>query len=200
MELVPIEEIAPDATFRLREPGDVSELASAIGRLGQLTPVDLRPLPGDGNRLQVVCGFRRMEALRMLQRERVLARVHRPLDDVDAWGLALGSTLFEEPWAPADREGIAARVREHLPWAKLPAAPRAQAPAPASPAPAPTTLPPVGSPAFARALALRIHDLDRDVAAAHGAWAGLPAEGRRQILDQLRYLVQIFPFLEKENR
>ena len=126
MEHVPLDEVSLDATFRLREPGDVSELATAIGRLGQLTPVDLRPLPavdGEGRRYQVVAGFRRMEALRLLQRERVLARVHPSLPDGEAWALALAGPLFTRPWSPSDLEAVAGQVRARLPWAV--AAPRA---------------------------------------------------------------------------
>jgi len=217
VEHVAIEEIAPDATFRLRETGDVSGLASAIGRLGQLTPVDLRPLPGagEGARFQVVAGFRRMEALRMLQRERVLARIHDPLRDEDAWALALHRALFAEPWTAADLDAIADRVGQQLPWAvpvlaarrkalgKPAAAPApvpapAAKPAPAPPAPRPTlAADPAG---FTRALAVRAYELNREVAAAYAAWGTLPAEGRRLVLEQLRYLVRLQPMLEKERR
>ena len=102
-------------------PGDVSELAVAIGRLGQLTPVELRPLPrpdGEGKRFQVVSGFRRVEALRLLQRDRVLARVHAGLPDEDAWALALSGPAFGQPWSPADLDAVAAKVRAHVPWAE----------------------------------------------------------------------------------
>ena len=212
---VPLEEIAPDLTFRLRDPGDVSELASAIGRLGQLTPVELRPLPGagEGKRFQVVAGFRRMEALRMLQRERVLARVHPSLPDADAWALALAGNLFAEPWSPADLDAAAGQVRAHLPWAapalealrrragaKGATAPAAKAPAEKGPAAAPRTRPTGDPSSLAHSLAVRAHELNGDVAAAYEAWGAVPAEGRRLVLEQLRYLAQILPLLEKENR
>jgi hypothetical protein len=219
VEHVPIDEIAPDATFRLRETGDVSELAVAIGRLGQLTPVDLRPLPrpaGEGKRFQVVTGFRRIEALRLLQRDRVLARVHQSLSDEDAWALALSGPAFGQPWSPADLDAVAARVRALLPWAEptLAAARRrsgekgatpARAAAPAAapaPAPAPAALPrPADDPAaFAHGLAVRAYELNGEVAAAYESWGALPRDGRRLILEQLRYLVRILPLLEKENR
>jgi hypothetical protein len=222
VEHVPLDEIAADPTYRLREPGDVAELAAAIGRLGQLTPVDLRPLPagadaGEGKRWQVVAGFRRLEALRLLQRERVLARVHPSLSDDDAWALALAAPLFSEPWSPADLDGVAARVGERLPWAtpaleairgragsgKARAAPApspesATTSAPASTTPRPR---PAADPAgFARGLAVRAFELNGDVAAAYEAWGALPPEGRRLVLEQLRWLHQVFPLLEKENR
>src|SRR5512138_2512397 len=92
VRFVPLSELSDDATFRLRDEGDVAPLAASIGRLGQLVPVEVRPLPGasaEGPSLQLVAGFRRVAALRMLARDRVLARVHDTLDDDDAWGIAL---------------------------------------------------------------------------------------------------------------
>jgi hypothetical protein len=115
--------IAGDVTFRLREEGDVAALAASVGRLGQLAPVELRPIPGappGGPRYQVVAGFRRLAALRLLMRERVLARVHDRLSDEDAWGVALSQALLTEPL-----DGDALRVlRERVadaglaPWAE----------------------------------------------------------------------------------
>jgi hypothetical protein len=207
---VPLEEIAPDLTFRLRDPGDVSELATAIGRLGQLTPVELRPLPGagEGKCFQVVAGFRRMEALRMLQRDRVLARVHPSLPDADAWALALAGNLFAEPWSPADLDAASERIRAHLPWAapaldalrRRPAAKGATTPSVRAPAAAPRTRPPGDPSSLAHSLAVRAYELNGDVAAAYEAWGAVPAEGRRLVLEQLRYLTKILPLLEKENR
>jgi hypothetical protein len=201
VEHVPLDEIAPDATFRLREPGDVSELAVAIGRLGQLTPVDLRPLPrqaGDGKRWQVVAGFRRMEALRLLQRDRVLARVHPSLPDEDAWALALAGSLFTEPWSPGDLEAVAGQVRAHIPWAGPALAALRRRPGEKGPAPRPR---PVTDPAAAaHGLAVRAYELNGEVAKAYESWGALPPEGRRLVLEQLRYLVRLFPLLEKENR
>jgi ParB-like chromosome segregation protein Spo0J len=116
---VPLAAVGDDATFRVRPEGDVSHLAASIGRLGQLSPVELRPDPAAPGRYQVVAGFRRLAALRMLMRERVLARVHEQLDDADAWGIALGQALLTEP---LDGEALVA-LRQRLadtgvaPWA-----------------------------------------------------------------------------------
>ncbi len=116
---VPLAAVADDATFRVRPEGDVSHLAASIGRLGQLSPIELRPDPATPGRYQVVAGFRRLAALRMLMRERVLARVHEKLSDEDAWGIALGQALLTEP---LDGEALRA-LRERLaqsgvaPWA-----------------------------------------------------------------------------------
>lgn len=114
VEFVPLAAVADDATFRLREEGDVAALAGSIGRLGQLVPIELRPLPGtpEGGRprFQVVSGFRRLAALRLLMRDRVLARVHRTLSDEDAWALALGPALLTEPLAGEALDALRARV------------------------------------------------------------------------------------------
>jgi ParB-like chromosome segregation protein Spo0J len=123
VEFVPLVAISADAAFRLREPGDVSALAGSIARLGQLAPVELRPLPGAGDgpvRFQVVAGFRRLAAVRLLSRGRVLARVHARLDEEDAWSLALTQALLGAPLAAAELEALRARLAERrlAPWAE----------------------------------------------------------------------------------
>ena len=122
VEFVPLSAIDGDATFRLREEGDVSALAASLGRLGQLVPLELRPLPGSAGaapRYQVVSGFRRIAALRLLRRERALARVHPSFSDEDAWGLALSQALLTEPLDRAAVEGLRARLEPAgvAPWA-----------------------------------------------------------------------------------
>jgi ParB-like chromosome segregation protein Spo0J len=215
VEHVPLDAIAADATFRLREPGDVSGLAAAIGRLGQLEPLDLRPLPapdGEGKRLQVVRGFRRLAALRLLQRERVLARVHEGLADGDAWALALAGPLFGEAWGAAELDSLAPAVKRWLPWAEpvLAAARKraagGKAPPAAAPVPAAAAVPAADAPepadpaAFTRRLAVRTYELNGEMALAYERWSALPAEGRGLVLEQLRYLFRLYPLLDRENR
>jgi hypothetical protein len=259
---VPLDEIAADDAFRLRAEGDVSLLAASIGRLGQLAPIELRPWPGvgsDGPRWQVVAGFRRLAALKLLLRDRVLARLHGPLGDDDAWGLALAQALVGEPLGAADLESLRARLEatEVAPWAlelldeALVRAPVAtelrerffeflRGPLPearpaeredggeeeAAPIPTPTanatpavTSAPIGTPTettagapaageemevdaeeFARDLAVRMADLNQDLAAAYGAWKDLPAEGRRLVMAQARYVAELLPYLEDAER
>src|SRR6266545_4283002 len=229
VEFVPLAEIAADPTFRLRDVGDVAALAASIGRLGHLVPVELRPLPAGPEepvRYQVVAGFRRLAALRLLARERVLARVHAALDDDDAWAIALAQARLAAsrtaPWAqdlvdealvrapvePAERERFLAFL--------------AGAPSPAADAPE------VGEPAeveggeleaaaegeadveadpvevtpeeLAEDLAQRMFDVNQDLAVAFDAWAELPEEGRRMIVDQARYVAELFPLLRGGRR
>jgi ParB family transcriptional regulator, chromosome partitioning protein len=218
VERIPLDEVSADATFRLRDPSGIPELASAIGRLGQLEPVDLRPLPegaAPGGRYQLLTGFRRVEALRLLQRDAVLARVHSSLPDQDAWAVALAGPLFTEPWSASELDGIAGALRQRFPWAEPawaaarkraqggkgePAGgekPRAGAPPRGAKAPSPRL--PSDPAGFAHALASRAYALNEDVAAAYEGWGAIPPEGRRLVLEQLRYLARIFPLLERES-
>ena len=227
---VPVEEIAPDERFRLRPEGEVSVLASSIGRLGQLEPVELRPLPGAGDggpRWQLVAGFRRLAALRLLMREQVLARVHESLSDEDAWAVALVQGLTGEPLAEAELLALRDRLAASgaAPWAaELVEEARLRAPLPAEvrerfyeflEGPAPlgpsgtgeretpdeeSAVEEVSAEDFARDLALRMSALNQDLATAYGAWKDLPVEGRRLLLVQARYVAELLPFLEDADR
>lgn len=101
---LPLEEITDDATFRIRPEGDISALATDVARLGQLFPVDVRH--AGPYRYQVICGFRRVAALRFLKRDRVLVRIHEGLSDEDALLLALASAIHA---APVEREALEAK-------------------------------------------------------------------------------------------
>lgn len=85
-----LDEVDSDETFRLREVGDVSSLAQSIAQLGQLFPVEVRLREG---RYQLVTGFRRLAALRMLMRKRILVRVHGELSETDAALLAAADAI-----------------------------------------------------------------------------------------------------------
>jgi ParB-like chromosome segregation protein Spo0J len=124
VEFVPLAAVSADATFRLRAEGDVAALAGSIARLGQLSPVELRTLPGaveaGGARYQVVAGFRRLAAVRLLARGRVLARVHVRLDDDDAWSLSLADALLGEPLSVIELGSLGERLAAAgvAPWAE----------------------------------------------------------------------------------
>ncbi|HTN50872.1 MAG TPA: ParB N-terminal domain-containing protein [Anaeromyxobacter sp.] len=231
---VPLAALSDDRTFQLRDEGDVAGLAASMGRLGQLVPVELRPLPGASGgepRYQVVAGFRRLAALRLLARERVLARVHDRLDDDDAWGLALAQALLAEP---LDREAIRAlgeRLQEEgvATWAgelvdeallrapvepalrerfaefleQLPARRAAGGRAPAAEEeeaePAEDEEVEVTPEELVADLAQRLYEVNADLAVAYEAWSDLPAEGRRQILEQARWIAELVPHLEREG-
>jgi len=212
VEFVDLSAIDEDATFRLREEGDVSALAASLGRLGQLVPLELRPLPGAEDpspRYQVVAGFRRVAALRLLRRERALARVHASLSEEDAWALALSLALLTEP---VDRPSLSA-LRERLeaerlaPWA-APLLTEALWHEPGrseleedSPEEAPPAMVDDGTlevtpEELAADLAARLYEVNQDLAVAYEAWTELPGEGRRAILEQARWLADLLPRLE----
>lgn len=239
VELVPLDQVSADATFRLRPEGDVSALAGSIARLGQLVPVELRPLPGvaagaGGARYQVVAGFRRLAAARLLARGRVLARVHAILDDDDAWSLALTEALLGEPLSLPELGALRDRVAGLgvAPWAEE-LVDEARVRAPVDPelrerflaflegAPAGPSLPPAPDPAaqddagaaaagegpeevtpeqLAELVASGIWRVNQDLDLAVDAWADLPEHGRRQILEQLRYLAELHAFLAGARR
>jgi hypothetical protein len=290
VEFVSLADVDDDPTFRLREPGDLAPLAASIGRLGHLVPVELRPLPGlgpeDPPRYQVVAGFRRLAALRLLARERVLARVHGNLDDDDAWAIALAQALLGEPLRAPELEALRARLagtraggwadelvdealvrapvepeqREALFALLTGGAPPAAAPvsasgdaegdtegdmdelgassssasgasslsprsgpvastgssssslsprsggrvgeggSPAAPEPEPAGPVEVTPEELATELAAKLSDVVQDLAVAFEAWADLPEDGRRAILEQARYVAELYPHLKGDGR
>lgn len=92
--LLPLERVDEDFTYLVRhaaELEDVAALATDLARLGQLFPIDVRLVAPD--RFQIITGFRRVAALRFLQREKVLARLHTDLSDADAMLMALADAI-----------------------------------------------------------------------------------------------------------
>jgi len=67
----------------------------------------------------VVAGFRRLAAVRLLARERVLARLHGTLSDEDAWAVALSDALLREPLSADELASLRARLAaiSLAPWA-----------------------------------------------------------------------------------
>jgi hypothetical protein len=238
VEFVPLAAISAAADFRLRPEGDVTALAGSIARLGQLSPIELRPVPGGatagGARYQVVAGFRRLAAVRLLARGRVLARVHARLDDDDAWALALTAALLGEPLGPGELEALRQRLAGlgTAPWAAelvdealvrapvapelrerflaflqgapggspQPEAPDASAQDAASAAAAAEGPEEVTPEQLAESLATSLWTVSQDLELAVDAWRDLPDTGRRQILDQLRYLAELHAYLAGARR
>ncbi|HYS82037.1 MAG TPA: ParB N-terminal domain-containing protein [Anaeromyxobacteraceae bacterium] len=267
VEFIALEDIGPDEAFRLRPDGDVADLATSLGRLGQLVPVELRPWPGapsEGPRWQVVAGFRRLAAVRLLARERVLARLHAELSDGDAWGVVLTQALLQEPLGEVELGSLRERLEASgvAPWAEelvedalarapvspelresflqfLAAGTRRAGGQDPSPQPSPLTgergevvsslspddgekgevvssLSPDGGEGRVRGddgdpstievtpeelvtdLATRLSAVNQDLAIAFEAWEDLPAEGRRLLVEQARYVAALLPFLEAE--
>jgi ParB-like chromosome segregation protein Spo0J len=108
--LVSLDRVEIDERFRVRAAaeGDVAALATDIARLGQLFPVDLRLKAPD--RFVVITGFRRVAALKFLQREKILARLHTDLSDDDATLLALAEGIHSQPVTRAELRSYRERL------------------------------------------------------------------------------------------
>jgi hypothetical protein len=109
--LIPLDRVDDDRAFLVRSPAeleDVASLATDLARLGQLFPIDVRVQGPD--RFQIISGFRRVAALRFLQRDTVLARLHTDLPDEDAQLMALASAIHGR----AIEAGALLAVRERL--------------------------------------------------------------------------------------
>jgi hypothetical protein len=82
-----------DQTFCLTFGGNLGNLERSIAAVGQTSPLHVRAM--DGERYQLVTGFRRVRVLRQLGRTRVLAAVHpmEKLPDPKAARLAVFDNL-----------------------------------------------------------------------------------------------------------
>lgn len=92
-------DIDPDDTYRFRVFIEVKALAADLAANGQDFPVVVRPM---GERWQLVCGFRRVAALRELGAATVRAVV-RDLDDQAALRLAWSENESRRSYSDVDR-------------------------------------------------------------------------------------------------
>ncbi|HVE81425.1 MAG TPA: ParB/Srx family N-terminal domain-containing protein, partial [Myxococcales bacterium] len=201
--LVALDRVDSDGAFRIRPAGEIDRLAQNIARLGQLFPVELRLKPPD--RYQVICGFRRVEALRFLQRDRVLARLHLDLSDEDALLMALAAAVDQ---APISAEELAqARERLESEGRLTPAAldmlEKAAgggelAPEEVEEAAAEEGEEEVDADELARDAALRMAELNQDLALLADVFASLEPERRRELLQQLAYTADLVAYLEQK--
>ncbi|NMO20708.1 ParB N-terminal domain-containing protein [Pyxidicoccus fallax] len=192
--LLPLEKLVDDTSFRLRPEGDVSGLATDIARLGQLFPVDVRPAGED--RYQLVCGFRRVAALRFLKRDAVQARVHTHLSDEDALLMSLAEAIHATPVEPevleAKREQLesqgrlSAAVRDMLEKALA----------------TEDTLAPEGveeeidADELAAEVSQRLGAINQDLALLADVFAALDESRKAELLMQLRYSSELVAYLE----
>ncbi|MHB8875868.1 MAG: GTPase [Myxococcaceae bacterium] len=198
--LVALDRVEEDASFRLRPEGDVAALATDVARLGQLFPVELRLRPPD--RFQVICGFRRVAALRFLQRDRVLARLHTDLSDEDALLMALASAIHQVPVAAAELTLLRARLEGE---GRLTAAARdmlekalatGEQLAPENFEGEGPDEEEVDADELAADVARRLGAINQDLSALADVFASLDTERRDELLTQLRYSADLVAFLE----
>ncbi|SEM07559.1 ParB-like nuclease domain-containing protein [Stigmatella aurantiaca] len=191
---LPLEQLEEDATFRIRPPGEISALATDIARLGQLFPVDVRAVGQD--RYQIICGFRRVAALRFLKRDRVQARVHEALSDEDALLIALAAAIHANP---VDREELEAK-RESLESAgRLSAAARdmLEKALESDDSLAPESMEEeVDADELAADAAQRLGALNQDLSLLADVFLSLDEARRAELLMQLRYSSELVEYLE----
>jgi ParB-like chromosome segregation protein Spo0J len=194
--MIAIERIDDDDTFRVAADGDISQLATDIARLGQLFPVDLRLKPPD--RFQIICGFRRVAALRFLQRDRVLARLHTDLSDEDALLMALTSAIHARPVTAEELEGVKARLERD---GKLTPATRSMIEKALSPEDdlAPETVDEgeeVDADELAQQVTLKLGEINQELSLLADVFDSLDESRQAQLLEQLGYSSDLVKFLE----
>ncbi|XSE96254.1 ParB N-terminal domain-containing protein [Pseudomyxococcus flavus] len=192
--LLPLEKLQDDTAFRLRPEGDVSGLATDIARLGQLFPVDVRPAGED--RYQLVCGFRRVAALRFLKRDAVQARIHLRLTDEDALVMSLAEAIHATPVGP---EVLEAKRDELEAQGRLSAAVRDMLEKALA---TEDTLAPEGveeeidADELAQEVAQRLGAINQDLSLLADVFAALDESRKAELLMQLRYSSELVTYLE----
>ena len=102
-----------DTTFRFRLALDVDDLTASLSRDGQLIPVVLRSR-GKADQFQILCGFRRLAAMRSLGFTYVSAIVRDGLSDEDAFTLAVTENTQRKNFNDLDRGHAIVQSRERF--------------------------------------------------------------------------------------
>ena len=190
--------------MRAEAEGDISALATDIARLGQLFPVDLRLKAPD--RFVVITGFRRVAALKFLQREKVLARLHTDLSDEDATLLALAEGIHSHPVGRAE---LAAYREKLLTDGRLTAAARdmLEKALAEDDGLAPEEYKASGEEAeeevdadeLASDVTARLGEINQDLSLLADVFGDLDGVRREELLKQLKYSSQLVEFLEGQK-
>lgn len=205
--MVSLERVDADEAFRLRpDDGDVSGLATDLARLGQLFPVDLRLKPPD--RFQVITGFRRVAALRFLQRDKVLARLHTDLSDEDALLMSLAEAIHAhavprealiEALARFESQGrMTPTVKDMLEKALETEDGLAPEEAPGEEGDDDEEEE-IDADELAGDVTVRLAQANQDLSLLADVFADLEPERRRALLEQLRYSSDLVAFLEGKS-
>ena len=197
LALLKLERVEEDTSFQLRAEGEIDSLATSIARLGQLVPVDLRLRPPD--RFQIVSGFRRVAALRLLKRERILARVHTDLNDEDALQVSLAGLLESRGAERAELVELRERLREQGRLSAGVADTLDRAISPTDDALAPEMVDgadeEVDLDELAQDLIGRMAAVNQDLALVVELWSALEPQLRETLLEQLGYPEQLVGYL-----
>ena len=100
-------------TFRISENLDPPGLRASLNAVGQLCPVVLFP---HGKALRIICGFRRLRALRDLGKNTALARIvdGESFDMMQAFSLAFWDNLAHRQLHPLEKARALANLRNHF--------------------------------------------------------------------------------------
>jgi ParB/RepB/Spo0J family partition protein len=107
-----------DDTYRYRVTISVDDLVRSIDHHGQQVPIILRKRPGR-SRYQLVCGFRRVTALRRLGRAHARAVVREGLTDSEAFVLSVLENEKRRSLRDIDRGWAIVKYRNHHPEASV---------------------------------------------------------------------------------
>jgi ParB-like chromosome segregation protein Spo0J len=193
-----LEKLDDDATFQVRPVGDLSLLATDLARLGQLFPVDVRLKPPD--RFQIICGFRRVEALRFLHREKVVARLHTDLSDEDALLMALADAIHGVAVSPEALQALKERLEAEGRLGSEARSMLEKALAPDEEL-APESVGEGGEEEvdpeeLASDVTLRMGELNQDLALLADVFQSLDPQRREALLEQVRYASELVTYLE----
>jgi|APLak6261679142_1056127.scaffolds.fasta_scaffold00016_114 hypothetical protein len=198
--LIPLERLDEDPSFLVRDAAeleDVAGLATDIARLGQLFPIDVRLRPPD--RFQVITGFRRVAALRFLQREKVLARLHTDLSDADATLMSLASAIHSKNVGPEALTAVRASLEEA---GRLAPAARDMLDKALSSGDdlAPESVEEeVDADELAADVTVRLGQCNQDLSLLADVFGDLDEGRKEELLKQLRYSVDLVAFLESKQ-
>ncbi|HTS81635.1 MAG TPA: ParB N-terminal domain-containing protein [Myxococcaceae bacterium] len=200
--LISLDSLDEDDTFQLRPAGDVGRLAMDLARLGQAFPVDVRGREGT-DRFQLISGFRRVAALRFLQRTAVLARVHARLPDEDALLVALAGVVHGTAPTPEELAQIEVRLEQEgrLSAAARDMLDRAQA---TDDGLAPESVEEEGeeevdADELAQDVTARMGEVNQDLALLAPVFDALDPGRRAELLQQLRYAAELVAYFEEED-
>jgi ParB/RepB/Spo0J family partition protein len=96
--------------------GRIEELADSIRKKGLLNPLTVRKTP-EG--YELVCGWRRYNALKMLGIEEALCIVHEDLDDKDAFEVALVENVQRKELSPMEEARAFKKYVEEYGWGSV---------------------------------------------------------------------------------
>lgn len=195
-----LDRFSDDQTFLIRSDEsleDISALATDIARLGQLFPIDVRVKEADS--FQIISGFRRVAALRFLQREKVVATLHTDLSDADAMMMALAAAIHSRSVAPESLQAARARLEAegHLTAAARDMLDKALA-TESSLGPE-TVEEEVDADELAGDVTMRLGQCNQDLSLLADVFDDLEDERREALLEQLRYSVELVGFLESKK-